>query len=166
MYYSFIALMIFSVFSSRLHADSLGIGAAAPQIIVADHSGHQIDLGAALSKGTVVIFFYPKAMTPGCTKQACSLRDSWMILQQRNVTIFGVSADTAHKQSEFRDKHQLPFTLIADTEQAVHRAFGKSRWSRHAYIFRDGQLVWRDLKASTATQADDILAALDALDAQ
>lgn len=156
--------MIFSLFFSRLHADSLKVGTAAPHISAADHTGHPIDLGAALNTGTAVIFFYPKAMTPGCTKQACSLRDSWTILQQRNVAIFGVSVDTARKQSEFRDKHQLPFTLIADTDQAVNRAFGKSRWSRQAYIFKDGQLVWRDLSASTATQANDILAALDALE--
>ena len=103
-------------------------------------------------------------MTPGCTKQACSLRDSWEVLQQRGVTIFGISADTAKTQAAFRNKHQLPFTLIADTDKVVSTAFDKSRWSRQAYIFKNGKLVWLDLKASTANQADDVLAALDELE--
>lgn len=155
--------MIFSLFSNLLNADALQVGSAAPQLSVIDHEGNTIDLGATLNEGTSVVFFYPKAMTPGCTKQACSLRDTWEVLQQRNVKIFGISSDTAETQAAFRDKHQLPFTLIADTDQAVSKAFGKSRWSRQAYIFKDGKLVWLDLKASTATQADDVLAALDEL---
>lgn len=155
--------MIFSLLTNMLSA-ALEIGADAPQIKAIDHEGNTVDLGAAFNKGTTVVFFYPKAMTPGCTKQACSLRDSWEVLQQRDVRIFGVSSDTAKAQAEFRNKHKLPFTLIADTDQVVSKAFDKNRWSRQAYIFKDGKLVWIDLKASTATQADDVLAALDELE--
>ena len=158
-----IPLMIFSLLANMLSA-ALEVGSDAPQLSAIDHEGNTVDLGAAFNTGTTVVFFYPKAMTPGCTKQACSLRDSWEVLQQRGVTIFGVSSDTAKTQTEFRNKHQLPFTLIADTDKAVSKAFDKSRWSRQAYIFKDGKLVWMDLKASTATQADDVLAALDELD--
>jgi peroxiredoxin Q/BCP len=163
MKYTLIPLMIFSLLSNILTAAPLEIGSTAPELSAIDHEGQTIDLGAALSEGITVVFFYPKAMTPGCTKQACSLRDAWEALQQREVTIFGVSSDKAEAQAEFRNKHQLPFTLIADTDQAVSKAFGKSRWSRQAYIFKDGILVWLDLKASTVDQADDVLAALDAL---
>jgi peroxiredoxin Q/BCP len=158
-----IPLMISSLFANILSA-SLEVGSAAPQITSIDHEGNSIDLGAALNEGTTVVFFYPKAMTPGCTKQACSLRDSWGELQQRDVTIFGISSDTAKTQTEFRNKYQLPFTLIADTNKAVSKAFEKSRWSRQAYIFKDGKLVWFDRKASTANQAEDVLAALDRLE--
>ncbi len=158
-----IPLMIFSLFANILSA-ALEVGSDAPQLSVIDHERNVVDLGAAFNTGTTVVFFYPKAMTPGCTKQACSLRDSWQILQQRGVTIFGISSDTAETQTNFRNKHQLPFTLIADTDKVVSKAFNKSRWSRQAYIFKDGKLVWRDLKASTATQADDVLAALDQLE--
>jgi len=160
----FLSIMLFSLISSLLSAEPLTLGADAPQLSATDHEGNMIDLGAAFNEGTTVVFFYPKAMTPGCTKQACSLRDAWEELQQRGVTIFGVSADTAKTQMEFRNKHELPFTLIADTDQAVNKAFSKSRWSRQAYIFKDGTLVWLDLKASTVNQADDVLAALDALE--
>ena len=128
-----------------------------------DHTGKPIDLGKLLGKGTSLVFFYPKAMTPGCTKQACSLRDGWDELQQREVTIYGVSSDTAKTQAEFRDKHSLPFTLIADTDKSVAAAFGKGRWSRQAYLFQDGVLVWRDLSAATSGQMDDVIKALDQL---
>jgi peroxiredoxin Q/BCP len=125
--------------------------------------GTALDLGEALSAGTTLVFFYPKAMTPGCVKQACSLRDGWDELQSRNVSIFGVSSDTAKTQAQFRDKYTLPFTLLADTDGQIADAFSKSRWSRQAYIFKDGILVWRDLKAATSEQATEILAALDEL---
>lgn len=156
-------IMIFSSLSNALFGEALQLGSAAPQISTTDHTGQLVDLGQELSTGTVLVFFYPKAMTPGCTKQACSLRDGWDQLQARQLKIFGVSSDTAASQYDFRDKYQLPFTLLADTEQKVAKAFGKSRWSRQAYIFRDGVLVWQDLRAATSRQAEEVLAALDKL---
>ena len=155
--------MIFTFISSLLSAAPLEIGATAPQITAPDHKGKPVDIGKELSEGTTLVFFYPKALTPGCTKQACSLRDSWDELEARDIRIFGVSSDTAETQASFRDKYSLPFTLIADTDAVVSKAFGKNRYSRQAYIFRDGKLVWLDLKASTANQAGDVIIALDAL---
>lgn len=155
--------MALSIFSSLLHADELTLGSKAPSVISVDHEGNTINLGKALGEGTVLVFFYPKAMTPGCTKQACSLRDGWDELQKREVTIYGVSSDTAETQAEFRDKHSLPFTLIADADKAVAHAFGKGRWSRQAYLFQNGVLVWRDLSASTGGQMNDVIEALNQL---
>jgi peroxiredoxin Q/BCP len=158
-------LMIFSLLPSFLSAETLKLGSPAPQLEVLTDQGTQVDFGQALSTGTTLVFFYPKAMTPGCTQQACSLRDGWEALQARNVQIFGVSSDTAKTQAEFKNKHTLPFTLIADTDGALCEAFGKGRYSRQAYIFQDGKLVWRDLKAATSTQAQEVLAALNELEA-
>ena len=160
----FALIMIFSFITSLLLADSLGLGSPAPQLKVLTDQGTSLDLGEALSSGTTLVFFYPKAMTPGCVKQACSLRDGWDKLQSRNVSIFGVSSDTAKTQAQFRDKYTLPFTLLADTDGKIADAFSKSRWSRQAYIFKDGILVWRDLNAATSKQATEILAALDELE--
>jgi peroxiredoxin Q/BCP len=159
----FVLVMIFSFITSFLLADSLGLGSPAPQLKVLTDQGTSLDMGEALSSGTTLVFFYPKAMTPGCVKQACSLRDGWDKLQARNVSIFGVSSDTAKTQAQFRDKYSLPFTLLADTDGQIADAFSKSRWSRQAYIFKDGILVWRDLKGATSKQAAEILAALDDL---
>jgi peroxiredoxin Q/BCP len=156
-------LMIFTFINSFLNAEALEIGSPAPQITAVTEQGRSIHLGEALAQGTTLVFFYPKAMTPGCTQQACSLRDGWEQLQERKVQIFGVSSDAAATQSAFKNKHSLPFTLIADTEGTVCKAFGKNRYSRQAYIFKDGVLVWRDLKAATSEQANEILAALDTL---
>lgn len=163
MFHKLIPLMIFSLISSALSAKPLELGAPAPQVSTIDHEGNPIDLGAALAEGTSVVFFYPKALTPGCTKQACSLRNAWDELQAREVKIFGISIDSAATQKRFRDQHTLPFTLIADSDKAVSKAFGRHRFSRQAYIFQSGKLVWRDLKAATSAQAEEVLAALDTL---
>jgi len=160
----FVLVMIFSFITSFLLANSLELGSPAPQLKVLTDQGTTLDLGEALSVGTTLVFFYPKAMTPGCVKQACSLRDGWDELQSRNVSIFGVSSDTAKTQAQFRNKYTLPFTLLADTDGQIADAFSKSRWSRQAYIFKNGSLVWRDLKAATSKQATEILAALDELE--
>jgi peroxiredoxin Q/BCP len=158
-----LCFMIFSSLHTLLFSDPLEPGSPVPQVKAVTDTGETLDLGAELAEGTTLVFFYPKAMTPGCTRQACSLRDSWDELQQRSVAIYGVSGDTAATQAEFREKHALPFTLLADTEGELAKAFNKSRWSRHAYIFHDGVLVWRDLSAATARQADEVLSALDEL---
>jgi peroxiredoxin Q/BCP len=160
----FVSVMVFSFITSFLSANSLELGSPAPQLNVLTDQGTTLDLGEALSVGTTLVFFYPKAMTPGCVKQACSLRDGWDKLQSRNVSIFGVSSDSAKTQAQFRDKYSLPFTLLADTDGKIADAFSKSRWSRQAYIFKDGILVWRDLKAATSEQATEILVALDELE--
>ena len=142
-------LMPLSFLHNFLGADELPLGAQAPDLQATDHTGTAFDFGEAVRAGTVLVYFYPKAMTPGCTKQACSLRDGWDVLQDRGVTIYGVSSDTADTQAEFRDKYNLPFTLVADHNKHISEAFGKGRWSRQAYLFQDGVLVWRDLSAST-----------------
>jgi peroxiredoxin Q/BCP len=155
--------MILSSLFGSLFADPIDIGAKAPDVKTFDDGGNIVDFGKELSEGTVLVFFYPKAFTGGCTKQVCSIRDGWDDLSARGLKVFGVSSDPAETQAGFKDKYQLPFTLIADTDQKVADAFGKNRFSRHAYIFQDGVLVWRDLSASTANQAVDVIAALDSM---
>lgn len=149
---------------TSLNAEELAIGSTVPSVQTTDHTGATVDLSKLLGNGKVVVFFYPKANTPGCTKQACSLRDGWSALQERGVTVIGVSSDRPKAQSNFRQKYELPYPLIADTDQAVAKAFGKGRWSRQAYLFIDGTLAWRDLSASTGKQYEDVLAALEALE--
>ena len=160
----FALVMIFSFITSLLLANSLELGSPAPKLKVFTDQGTTLNLGETLSTGTTLVFFYPKAMTPGCVKQACSLRDGWDELQSRDLRIFGVSSDTVITQAQFRDKYTLPFTLLADTDGKIADAFSKSRWSRQAYLFKDGILVWRDLKAATSKQASEVIAALDGLE--
>ena len=158
-----IILFMFFVSLQPTTGQELPLGQVAPQLVVTDQSGQAFDVGAALSSGTAVVFFYPMASTPGCTKQACSLSEGYAQLQKRGVKVIGVSSDSAAAQQRFKSKYSLPYTLIADTDLRVNKAFGKKRFSRQAYIFHEGKLVWRDLKAATSKQFDEIVAALDEL---
>lgn len=149
------------------NAAALEIGDPVPAVSALDQDGRPVDLAGACEEGYALVYFYPKADTPGCTKQACSLRDSFALLTERGVEVFGVSHDSVAAQKAFQEKYRLPFTLLADTEQAVSGAFGvPSRGeyaARQAFLFENGKLVWRDLEASTDEQAADVLAALDGL---
>ena len=162
---TFISLLIATlILGNSIYGDPLSIGAAFPEINATLETGNTIDLGREGSRGWVLVFFYPKANTPGCIKQACSLRDAYEALSEREVRIFGVSKDGVESQKKFKEKYALPFHLIADTDKVVIGAFGVPTpfgfSSRQAYLFKDGKLVWRDLSASTSKQAADILAFL------
>ncbi len=145
----------------------LEIGAEAPRVSgVVDQDNNPVDLGAAYDAGPVLVFFYPKAGTPGCTAQACSLRDEYSDLTEAGLKVFGVSADKPAAQKKFAENQNLPFTLIADTEAKVINAFGVPKLGkgnipkRQAYLIKDGKIVWRDLSASTKKQAEDVLAVI------
>ncbi|MBN3033996.1 MAG: thioredoxin-dependent thiol peroxidase [Bacteroidales bacterium] len=98
-------------------------GDPAPDFQAMDQSSRQIAL-ASLQGKKVILFFYPKADTPGCTAEACNLRDHYSELLQKGFEIIGVSADDTQKQKKFTEKYQLPFPLLADTEKTVIRAYG------------------------------------------
>ena len=141
-------------------SNSLEIGESAPQLTAQDQDGLTVDLSVELFKELALVFFYPKAHTPGCTQQVCSLRDGYSILESLGVTILGVSSDKVESQNSFKEKYNLPFRLLSDTNGAISKAFGKNKWSRQAYLFKKGKLVWKDTQASTAKQTDDVLKAL------
>ena len=147
-------------------AEEIIVGAAVPDVTQKTDTGETLNLGKVASSGYTLVYFYPKADTPGCTKQACSLRDAYEQLGKKGVKVIGVSADTVEKQAAFKAKFNLPFTLLADKDKTVINAFGvplrgKGFASRQAYLFKDGKLVWRDLKASTSEQAADVLAVVN-----
>lgn len=98
-------------------------GDKAPEINGIDQHGKPISLSDYKGK-KVVLYFYPKDNTPGCTDQACSLRDGYQDLQKHGYDIIGVSADTTKSHQGFIQKHNLPFRLIADTDKAVIQAYG------------------------------------------
>ncbi len=148
--------------------EPIAVGANAPILKSMDENGNSVHLGDLYGKGLVLVYFYPKADTPGCTKQACSLRDAYTTLSDLGVTVVGVSMDTAQDQLAFKEKYNLPFTLLADKSGEVVKAFGvpvrmrgeNGFASRQAFLIEDGKVVWRDLKASTEEQAKDVLAVL------
>ena len=143
-------------------ATELQVGSKIPAVTQLNESGQPVDLGTL--RRTVLVYFYPKADTPGCTKQACSLRDAYSELTEKGVQIFGVSHDSVESQKSFKQKYQLPFTLLADNDSKVATAFGVPSLmgftKRQAYLFKEGTLVWRNLSAPTDKQAAEILAFL------
>lgn len=145
-------------------AEEMALGAALPDVTVPDQDGKPVRLAEVAKEGFTLVYFYPKADTPGCTKQACSLRDAYAKLTEQGIRVFGVSSDDEAGQRAFREKYKLPFTLLADKEKKVMDAFGVPHTlgfaKRQAFLFKDGALVWRDLEASTAEQAADVLAAV------
>ena len=162
-----LAAMILSLLGLRAAAEPLAVGADAPVLSATSDTGAALDLGALYKQGLVLVYFYPKADTSGCTAQGCSLRDAYAELTAKGVSVVGVSTDDVAAQKAFREKNRFPFPLIADTEKKVTAAFGVPTTmgfaSRQAFLIKEGKVVWRDLKASTAKQAADVLAVLKTL---
>ena len=101
----------------------LAAGDAAPDFTLSDDSGHQVSL-SSLRGQRVIIYFYPAAMTPGCTKQACDFRDSRADLADSGFTVLGISPDSPAKLAKFRDKEGLTFPLLSDPDREVLQAYG------------------------------------------
>jgi len=95
----------------------------APAFRTTDENGKEVALKDFLGK-TVVLYFYPKANTPGCTRQACGFRDSYKKIEKTGIVLLGISADTAAAQKKFQDKYTLPFTLLADADKKIANLYG------------------------------------------
>ncbi len=101
----------------------LEAGMQAPEFTLADQDGKMVSL-KDFKGSKLLIYFYPKADTPGCTKQACSLRDYWAELKKAGVTVLGISPDTVEEQHKFAEKYTLNFALLADPDHQVAEAYG------------------------------------------
>lgn len=102
---------------------TLQVGDKAPDFELNDQDGNTISSKDYQGK-KYVVFFYPKASTPGCTAEVCNLRDNYTELQQQGFHLLGVSADSERKQKNFKEKHQLPFPLLADENKELINAYG------------------------------------------
>jgi len=111
-------------------------GDAAPDFTARDAQGNEVRL-ADLRGQRVVLYFYPKDDTPGCTKQACSLRDSHSVFEEQGIKVLGVSLDDEESHRKFAAKYDLPFTLLADTDHAVadrYGVYGEKTWMGKQYM--------------------------------
>ena len=102
---------------------TLKVGDKAPNFSALDQDGNSHSLSDYAGK-KLIVFFYPKASTPGCTAEACNLSDNYVELQNKGYEILGVSADTAKRQSNFKNKYEFPYPLLADEDKSVINAFG------------------------------------------
>ena len=102
---------------------TLKVGDRLPDFKVLDEQGNSVQLSDFKGK-KLIVFFYPKASTPGCTAEACNLRDNYKVLQDKGFEILGVSADSEKRQTNFKNKYEFPFPLLADEDKDVINAFG------------------------------------------
>ena len=148
---------------------ALQVGDVAPAFSLPDQSGSTVEL-AQFHGQRVVIYFYPKDDTPGCTKEACNFRDQWASFKQHNIAVLGISKDGAGSHSKFIDKYSLPFTLLTDAEPCpvaesygsygLKKFMGKEYMGmmRHTFVVDpEGRIEKAYLKVKAETMADDIL---------
>lgn len=151
------------------------IGNLAPAFTLLDQDGNKVSLKQFRDTHNVVLYFYPKAMTPGCTTQACGLRDRASELAERDTVVLGVSPDPVARLGKFIEKEKLNFTLLSDEDHAVAEKYGA--WGlkkfmgrefmgilRSTYLIgKDGRLKQVMDKVKTKSHHDDVIALIDEL---
>ena len=147
---------------------ALTVGTKAPEFTVNDQDGKSVKLSDLKGK-KVVLYFYPKDMTPGCTAEACSLRDNYKALQSAGYEVFGISSDDEKRHRKFIEQQKLPFQLLADTDKAVHAKYRtwieKSMYGRKymgtarvTYIINENGIISEVIqKVDTKNHASQIL---------
>jgi thioredoxin-dependent peroxiredoxin len=142
---------------------ALAVGTPAPQFTAKDDAGNTVSLSDFQGK-TVVLYFYPKDDTPGCTKEAQSFRDNYTEYQGKDIVVLGVSTDDETSHKAFKEKYGLPFSLLADTDKAITQAYdvdGGGYSKRVTYIINgEGTIDQVFETVKTDTHAQDILAGL------
>ncbi|MFT5338364.1 MAG: peroxiredoxin Q/BCP [Cyanobium sp.] len=151
---------------------ALQIGDPAPEFTLPDQDGNPVSLSELKGK-RVVIYFYPKDDTPGCTKEACNFRDQWSAFENHAITVLGISKDAAGSHAKFIAKYSLPFTLLSDAEPcpvaSAYGSYGLKKFMgkeymgmmRHTFVVDgEGRLEKIFIKVKAETMADDILSEL------
>ena len=151
---------------------TISAGEPAPDFTLADEEGRMHSLSDYSGK-PVVLYFYPKDDTPGCTKEACGFRDDYSTYEEAGVVVLGVSPDTSKSHAKFKTKYELPFTLLADPDHDVLKLYGvwglkKSFGREYEGVFRttfligeDGKILRVFKKVKPAVHSAEILSALD-----
>jgi peroxiredoxin Q/BCP len=140
-------------------------GKPAPDFELATDSGDTVKLSELRGK-PVVLYFYPKDDTPGCTRQACGIRDAWGEFQRAGAHVFGVSADSVASHEKFKAKYSLPFPLLADPEHTLGEPYGVAQEGKNSYerstfvIDADGNVAKIMRRVNPDRHADEVLAAL------
>jgi thioredoxin-dependent peroxiredoxin len=140
-------------------------GQPAPDFELTSDSGEKVKLSDFRGK-PVVLYFYPKSDTPGCTAQACGIRDAFSDFEEAGAVVLGVSSDKEAAQSKFRSKHNLPFSILADPEHVAGKAYGVEKedspyFERTTFLIdADGKVTKVMRRVDARKHADQVLAAL------
>jgi peroxiredoxin Q/BCP len=149
--------------------DKVAAGSLAPNFTLPSQSGKVVSLSDFLGKKPVVLFFYPKDDTPGCTKEACAFRERYEDFREINAEVIGISSDSVESHRSFAAKHELPFTLLSDEGAKVRKLYGASSTfglipGRVTYVL-DEEGVIRHIFSSQLGVEEHVEEALEALHA-
>ncbi len=119
-----VIFIVLTINNTMSQSGTLEIGDTIPTFTLKNQNGDNFDIEKYRGKTPMVIYFYPKDDTPGCTKEACSFRDEFEVFSDLNVEVIGISSDDVASHKKFAEKYRLPFTLLADTKKEVQKLFG------------------------------------------
>ena len=122
-----IATLLFSLNNIMAQKNKIKVGDKVPFFTLKNQDNQDFSIANLIGKKAMVIYFYPKDDTPGCTKEACSFRDEFEDFKDLNAEVIGISSDNVSSHKKFAKKYRLPFTLLADTEKKVQKKFGVPR---------------------------------------
>ncbi len=153
----------------QIAGEKVQVGDVAPDFTLPAQTGITVRLKDFIGKTAIVLYFYPKDNSPGCTKEACSFRDSYEVFKEAGAEVIGISSDSAETHQEFAQKHRLPFILLSDRDGAVRKRYGVPSTlgllpGRVTYVI-DRQGVVRQVFSSQFTPEKHIVEALNTLQA-
>lgn len=153
---SLILLTTFVMSSNK----TLSVGHQAPDFTLPDQDGNLHTLSDYLGQ-KVVVYFYPKDNTPGCTKEACNFRDNYFMFSEKNIQVFGISYDSEKSHQKFREKYELPLTLLSDRDKSVSALYGTKGWfmpKRKTFLINEEGIIEKIYEQVTVTShGEDIL---------
>jgi thioredoxin-dependent peroxiredoxin len=161
-------LVVLSLWATSSLADSL-VGKPAPLFAAKNQDGVAFDLKSRLGQGYTVLFFYPKAGTPGCTKQACAFRDSIKVIRDKGAMVYGISADDVAAQKKFHDEHKMTFDLLSDADAKIIKSYQVkmpmlSMAKRQTFILDDKLIVRKHFEdVDPSLDAKNVAKAIDDL---
>lgn len=135
--------------NTTVQAETLQVGQTAPRFELKTQTGALFNLASRQQQGWTVLYFYPKADTPGCTKQACAFRDSIQLIRNQNADVFGISTDSVESLQAFQQKYHLNFTLLSDPDALATEAYGVKmpvvKYAKRRTFILDPDLVVRKI---------------------
>jgi peroxiredoxin Q/BCP len=145
---------------SSAHAAGLKVGDPAPDFTAPTSAGTTLHLKDQIGKAPIVLYFYPKDDTPGCTKEACGLRDNFKAFRDLQATVYGVSYDSVDSHREFIEKYNLPFELISDSEKSIAKAYGADGLlfaKRMTFVIdKAGKIAWINPSVNPSTHSAEL----------
>jgi peroxiredoxin Q/BCP len=144
---------------STAHA-AAQVGDPAPDFTAVSSAGSPVHLKDEIGKAPIVLYFYPKDDTPGCTKEACSIRDNFTAFRKLNATVFGVSYDSVESHKKFIEKYHLPFLLLSDSDRKIAKLYGADGLlfaKRMTFVVdKAGKIAWINPKVDPATHSAEL----------